>query len=336
MFALNSTIDRSAYTPADIGDRDAQVERRLKVLCATYALSLSDATVWRAHAIARGLGAELLLLHVVDSAKPLRAARRRSALAHTVLDAHVRTLGSSGAQISVRSGRPLETIAKVATEWDADLVVLGPYRRRFADAISGTSAERIARKAGRPVLVVNRESKTRYQHVLLTSDLSRMSAGIARVSKQLGLLKRSRASVVHALEHTRNAMLYMAGVNQTDVGKYQQSIRKLASDEIDVQLFSVGLDSTHFTIFSPQIPPVRAIAEVAKRTESDLVVLGSSRFPAIKRLFVGSVSNEILRSANHDVLLVSPDAALRARRRASAIAMEGLETQAPQRSLKVH
>jgi len=336
MLALKATIDRPGSTPADIGTRQIELERRMKVLCATGALSQSDAAVWRAHAIARGLGAELLLLHVVDSARPVRAVRRRSALARSILDAHARNLGSNGAQISVRSGRPHETIAKVATEWDADLIVLGPYRRRFADGLRGTTAERIARKAGRPVLVVNRESTTPYQHVLLTSDLSRMSAGIARVTEQLGLLKRSRAAVVHGIEYSPNAMLYLAGVNETDVEKFQRSVRQLASDEIDVQLFSAGLDATHFTIFSPQISPIRAIEQIAKRTESDLVVVGSSRFPELKRLFHASVSNEVLRRAKHDVLLVSPAAARRARRRASVIAMDRLATATTQRSLQLH
>jgi nucleotide-binding universal stress UspA family protein len=325
MLDVKSSIARSGPMSVNIGTREIKLEPRAKVLCATSALSRSDAAVKRAHVIARGLGAQLLLLHVIDSAQPLRAARRRGALAHVILDAHARNLGSDDVQVSIRSGRPHETIAKVAHEWDADLIVLGRYRRRFADGLRGTSAERIARKAGRPVLVVNRSSTTPYQHVLLASDLSRLSAGVARVTKQLGLLQRSRASVVHALEHTRNAMFHLAGVDETEVGKYRRSLSQLASDEIDVQLFSVGLNSANFTIFSPQIAPTRAIEQVAKRTGADLVVLGSSRFPELKRLFLGSVSNEVLRRAEHDVLLVSPAAARRARRRAAAMALDRLE-----------
>jgi len=338
MLAPRASIDRPASKPGDSAERELQLERRAKVLCATYALSRSDPALSRAHAIARGLGAQLLILHVIDPATPLRAARRRGALAHLVLDMHARKLArrGPGAQISVRTGRPYETIAKVAIDWDADLIVLGPHRRRFGDGLLGTSAERIAHKAERPVLVVNRESKSPYEHVLLTSDLSRMSAGIARVAKQLGLLKHSRASVVHALEHTRNAMLYLAGVNETGVAKYQRSLRQLASTEIDAQLFSAGLDSTNFTIFSPQIAPIRAIEQVARRMGSDLVAVGSSRFPVFKRMFFSSVSNEVLRSAKHDVLLVPPAAARRARRRASARAMRRLETESHQRSLKLH
>ena len=48
---------------------------------------------------------------------------------------------------------------------------------------------------------------------------------------------------------------------------------------------------------------------------ADVVVVGSSRFALLKRVFLGSVSNEVLRGMEHDVLLVSPASARRARRR---------------------
>jgi nucleotide-binding universal stress UspA family protein len=335
MFAENG-IGRSGSLNVHVGAREVQGRYGLKILCATRALSRSDGAVLRAHAIASAAGAQLLLLHVIDASEPVRTVRRRSALAHSILDANARELGLTSAEVSVRSGRAHETIASVAAEWDADLIVLGPHRPRFADSVLGTSAERIARKAGRSVLVVNSSSSSPYEHVLLTSDLSRMSAGIALIAKQLGFLQGVRVSVVHALEHTRSTQLYMAGVYENDTDKHQQSLRRLAVDEIDVHLFSAGLDSTRFAIFSPQAAPVRAIEQTAARTRCDLVVVGSSRFPEIKRLLVGSVSNEVLRKAKRDVLLVPPAAPRRARRRVSEFARAARMADRPQRDLRLH
>jgi nucleotide-binding universal stress UspA family protein len=336
--AMKARIDNSPSTQAKFVAQEQDLERRA-VLCASDGSAQSDAAVWRAHAIAEALGAKLLLLHVVDSTKsPTRAADDCSARARGILDAQACNLArwGSGVDISVRVGRPYETIGKVAVEWDADLIVLGPYRRRFGDGLRGTTAERIAAKAQRPVLVVNGQATVSYQQVLLAADLSRMSAGIARVTKQLGLLKRSRASVVHATEHTSGAMLYMAGMRESEAAEYHRSLCQLTSEEIDVRLFSAGLDSADFTIFSPQGSPGRAIEQVAQRIGSDLVVVGSSRLPAFKRVFLGSVSNELLRGAKRDVLLVSPAAARRVRQRASALEMHRVEVESPQRSLDLH
>jgi len=194
--------------------------------------------------------------------------------------------------------------------------VLGPYRRRFGDSFRGTTAERVIRVADRPVLVVNRDSANPYEHVLLAADLSRMSIGIAHVTKELGLLEGARAAVVHALQHARGATRYFAGISESGVGKYRRALRARASDEIDTLLTSAGLDSARVSVFSQENAPFRAIEQVTSRTGSDLVVVGTSRFPLFKRVFIGSVSNEVLRGIEHDVLVISPVAARRAHRKA--------------------
>lgn len=316
--APRQLIDRSGAVQADVGARKLKFDRSPRVLCATDLWPRSDGAVWRAHAVARALDAQLLLLHVVDPTESARAIRRRGARVRFVLDAQARKLAwwRNGAEISVRAGQPHKTIADIAIEWDADLIVLGPYRRRFGDSLRGTTAERVIRRAERPVLVVNGVSAGPYRHVLLTADLSRMSARIASVAKEFGLLEDSRASVVHALQHTHGAMLYLAGVSESEVGKYQRSLGQLASDQIEAQLASAGLNSESFSVFSQQTSPFRAIEQVSKHIGSDLVVVGTSRFPLLKRVFIGSVSNEVLRGIKHDVLLISPAAARRASRRA--------------------
>lgn len=310
--------DSSGAVRAHDGGQMFKRDRSPRVLCATDLLQRSDRAVSRADAIARALGAQLLLLHVVDAAKSGVDTHRHGARARSILNARARKLARSGngAQVSVRAGRPHKIIADAAIKWDADLIVLGPYRRRFGDSFRGTTAERVIRIADRPVLVVNRESADPYEHVLLAADRSRMSIGIAHVTKELGLLEGARASVVHALQHTRGAIPYFAGVRESEVAKYQQSLRELAADEIDTLLTSAGLDSARVSVFSQENSPFRAIEQVASRIGSDLVVVGTSRFPMFKRVFVGSVSNEVLRGIEHDVLVISPVAARRAHRRA--------------------
>jgi len=315
------------------GGKVFERDRSPRVLCATDLLSRSDRAVSRADAIARELGAQLLLLHVVGAAESAIDTQRRGARARSILNAHARKLARSGngAQVSVRAGRPQQIIADVAIKWDADLIVLGPYRRRFGDSFRGTTAERVIRIADRPVLVVNRDSAAPYEHVLLAADLSRMSIGIAHVSRELGLLEGARTSVVHALQHTRGATPYLAGVSGSEVDKYQQSLRELASDELDSLLKSAGLNSARISVFSQENSPFRAIEQVASRIGSDLVVVGTSRFPLFKRVFIGSVSNEVLRGIGHDVLVISPVAARRAHRKAWIASRRGLLDEGYQR-----
>lgn len=316
--ALYSSASRAdVLSGSDAGE--IKLQRRARVLCAIDARSRSEAPLQRAHAIAQGVDAKLLLLHVADKAPTARAARYGEERACFLLDSYARKLVRRGhdTQISIRSGRAYETIAAVAAEWDADLIVLGPYRERFGDRFIGTSAERIAHKAERPVLVVNQESTARYQHVLLTSDLTRVFGGIAQLAKQLGLLETARVSVVHALEYSQGAMLYLAGVTGSELGKFQRSSGEIAANEIGRQLAGAELGSV--SIFPSQAQPLRAIDEVSRSLGSDLIVIGSSRFQQLKRWFAGSASNEVLRRIKSDVLLVPPAAALRARKRRASL-----------------
>lgn len=126
-----------------------KMDRSPRVLVATDLGSRSDAAISRAHAIAQGLGAQLLLAHVVDLAKSARAVGRRRTRARLALDVQSSELARLGSEVqtSVRTGRPHEVIADLAIEWDADLVVLGPYRRSFGDSFRGTTAERVIRRA---------------------------------------------------------------------------------------------------------------------------------------------------------------------------------------------
>lgn len=316
--ALSEFINRSWAVPPDIPVKFSP-DRTPRVLCATDLGVGSDAALSRAREIARALGAQLHLLHVVDSARSAHATALRRAHAQLTIDALSHKIASSGCDVrgSVRaSRRPHKAIADVAIEWDADLVVLGPYRRQLGDSFRGTTAERVIRKADRPVLVVNREVAGPYENVLLASDLSRMSASIARVSKQLGLLEGSRASVVHAPQHSLGLMLYLARGSEPAVISKQRSRSRLASKRIEAQLERAGMSGAQVSVLSPQTSPFHAIEQVARREGSDLVVVGSSRFPLLKRVFIGSVSNEVLRGMTNDVLLVSPAAARRARRHA--------------------
>lgn len=160
-----ASAQRSSDIRADFmagsDSREVNLERRAKVLCAIDARSRSDGPLRRAHAIAWGVGAQMMLLHVVSKAPSTRAARHGEARGCFLLDSYARRLAREGqdTEVSIRSGRPYQTIADVANEWDADLIVLGPHRERFGDRFIGTSAERIAHRAGRPVLIVNQDPK---------------------------------------------------------------------------------------------------------------------------------------------------------------------------------
>jgi nucleotide-binding universal stress UspA family protein len=120
-----------------------------------------------AAALARGLDATLEVVHVVPRMKPSvpfsQANRRRVAElqraavadARQKLDAWVKRLRNVKARARVVRGLPHEALLAQAKRAKADLVVVGERGQNLAESLLlGSTAERVARKARRPVLLI--------------------------------------------------------------------------------------------------------------------------------------------------------------------------------------
>jgi nucleotide-binding universal stress UspA family protein len=201
----------------------------------------------------------------------------------------------------------------MAREWDADLIILGARTERFGESIVGTTAERVSRKARRPILVVNRDVAGPYQHVLLTSDLTKGSAEAASLADNVGLLDGGLTAVVHALSSAGVSMLRVSGVSEPAIQTYVRTMSQSTSHEILQQFEHAGVHTERMSVLAQQSSPLRAIEHAVQLTDADLVVVGSSEFPVLKRIVLGSISNEVLRTLTCDVLLVSAGAIKHAR-----------------------
>jgi nucleotide-binding universal stress UspA family protein len=274
-----------------------------RILCATDLSPESGNAVQRAVMLAKKMDALLLLLHVVDEKHPLEiiglmAARARSTLQEL----------TGSAEIEVRAGKPCQTIARVIKEWDADLVVLGAYRKHSGDQFFGTAAERVIRAAKRTVLIVNSKPTGPYQDILLAIDLSDASAHVLRMAQQLGLLDGVRASIVHVLGDATRSMLYSSAATEAQIGGLLRATRQSSRRELIAQLDAADLDSRRFAIIQKHGAPFGEIVSAVEEAKPQLLVLGATRYPTLKRLLGTSVANDVLRGIDCDVLIASADA----------------------------
>jgi len=115
--------------------------------------------------LARALGAEIAIVHVID---PKLAVVPDSGVAadRLVFDLHregQQLLDTAAARLHVtpppweflREGNPAREIISAAREWDAQLIVIGTHGRSGLNrALWGNTAEGVSRHAPCPVLVV--------------------------------------------------------------------------------------------------------------------------------------------------------------------------------------
>jgi universal stress protein A len=153
--------------PAEIIELVPQILHLKKILVPTDFSPASKKAFPYALRLAEQLGSELTLLHVLEPETPLTLAGRSAAAAFSEedladMEKSLRALadqaagsGVAGAKSIVRTGVATHEIIEAAKELDVDLIVIATHGftgwKHFA---IGSTAERVARAAPCPVLVV--------------------------------------------------------------------------------------------------------------------------------------------------------------------------------------
>jgi nucleotide-binding universal stress UspA family protein len=214
---------------------------RARIVCATDLRVRSNFALNRAVQLARQTGARLTLVHAVDARRSAPRVRAQVNRAYVQLLSMVdQTFGSAAAatDIVVREGGPLDVIVKVATQVEADLVVLAAPQRRRLDSIFGTTAERLLRAMQRPVLVVHRRTTFSYRRVSMAVDLSNAAVPMIQAATRLGMLERAETTLLHATAPPLEGMLKTVGRTTRECACERCSLpRRWTSSELE---FSSG------------------------------------------------------------------------------------------------
>lgn len=280
------------------------------ILVATDFSPRSDRAIRRAIILAKSLETSISLVHVVDDDKPARLIEEERNKAEGLLDETVQSLKQIDKVTSdarVLLGNVSSTIVKADEELRPHLLVMGPHRHQgFRDMFLGTTAERTIRVSKRPVLMACGMPSQPYRHILVAIDLSAYSVDVLRAIKSIGLDKNGVVSFVHVFDVPAATMMWRAGVGKGEIEEYIKEEEEQAVKELDefLQRHQTGYAGK---ILRPnQSSAAVVICDVAREINADLLVVGSRGRTGIKKLFLGSVAEQVLRDADRDVLVVPP------------------------------
>lgn len=283
----------------------------MRLLCATDLLPKSEAAIDRTGMIAEQLAAASSLLHVVTPPESGRRPEEDQERASEQLESRARPplwFAGPAPDVLVRAGSPARILIQAAREIAAQLIVLGPHRRRAArDALAGTIAERVLGEHHCPVLIVKCRPKNSYRNVLLALDRSGSSTSALRAAEALFLKDPAvRATVVHALEPPYEQMFSSAGIAPNAITLYAEAWKREATVVLRDLLNRASNDFSRYDLILEEARPAAAVQKVAGRIKPDLLVLGTRGENSIRGKVLGSAANRILASASTDVLIV-PD-----------------------------
>lgn len=285
------------------------------VLAATDLGESGEEVLRAAGALASGAGAALHVLHAFDFAPdpypglapaPAAGFQGRIREAELALDEQVRRAVPAGVQVA---GRRVEidtasrAILAYAEGMDVDLVVLGPHRRRgMADAVLGSTADRVVRSARVPCLVARGELRLPLGRVVVPLDLSAPSR--AALDAAFGLCRSlgdgAAVDVVHVIPRI------FAG---EDFPFSEATVGPELHREVEAALGPAedraGMQVRELVVWGDSVPD--EILRVAGEQGADLLVLGTRGRGGLERALLGSVAGSVARRAGCPVLLVPAD-----------------------------
>jgi nucleotide-binding universal stress UspA family protein len=265
----------------------------------------------RAAALAKAHGAALHLLHVLDGSSASGLLRRSPAIdvvqslrleAERALESLADDLAAAGGTVTdrlLREGGVMDEI--LAASRRSNLVVLGSRGvNPLRDFILGSTAERMARMIGSPMLVVKQDPQLPYENVLVPVDFSDYSGAALRFATDLA--PGAALHVLHALDCPLKGRLQGAGASEEAIAAYCEELHREAT--ANMAELTAGLQQRVSSATVREADARFAINERAAANNCTLIVMGKQGRSWLSEHILGSVTRALLERATCDVAVV--------------------------------
>jgi nucleotide-binding universal stress UspA family protein len=310
--------------PADTNRSDEEITMKLeRVLVGVDFSSHSvEAARWTANHLARG--AEIVLAHIISLPAPPPIVQSRYPQRELVVDTlregadkRLRDLSLSlSAQriwLEVREGTPADELARLATDFAVDLVVVGAHGERPGELTGiGTAAERLLAVSPAPVLLVAHAPDAPPTRILVPVDDSETSTAALRWAGMFGTRFDAEVTALHvaasgAVSQALTAAAIVSGVippatpEPAHTSKEAERWRELA--------VGAGVAPERLRAEVVSGSPVQQILDTAERAGTQLIVMGRRGSGGIRRAVLGSVVGGVVQRPPCPVLVVVEQAA---------------------------
>lgn len=309
--------------PAAAPQEGVRARQTSPVIVATDGRDQSDAAM----AVGRIVAGDVAALRVVTVLKALPMvspeaalpvapdvqAARRAEQRRAVIEQATRLWGASGIDVELAEGDPAATIATIAHDSNATMIVSGIGRHQVMDRLFGDeTAIRLVRMSSVPVLTVAGGLTGAPHRIVIAADFSETSLRAARLALEL------------AAPH---ATLYLAHVGPRDKvlhdwNSWGLSYKEDAGDALQKMREQLrvpnGMTVQRVLL---QGDPATELLAFATSVNADLIATGSHGYGFVARMLIGSVTTRILRCSTCSVLCV-PHAAAMTRVRVTAAPSE--------------
>jgi len=260
-------------------------------------------------AVAGGYRAPCLIVHAVRQPPALSRGRLVTAAGVDVLEGFLEAARAALARelaphvppeclgdLAVRFGNPAWVLREVARETDARLLVLGGKHHPAAVRwFGGSTAHHVVRTIDLPLLVTAAPT-TRFERVLVATDLSEAAAATLDAARDFGALFGAQLRVLTVVEPLPSIPDVAVQLDEGEHLRYAQQ---------ELESLMAGLDGRGGVESSVQLgSPARTISEEAETWGADLVVVGSHGKGWVDRVLLGSTTERLLNRLPCSILVL--------------------------------
>ena len=286
--------------------RAAQTPLRLsRLLVPLDGSTLSETVMPVAERVARDHEAEVVLIEVLEGhgapGAEIEAEHEARAYLGRMAD-RLRDRGLARVRTSIWYGEAAQAIANAVTRERVDLVVMSTHGRSGLDRLRfGSVAESVVRKAPVPALLVRDVAtwdRGGIDRILVPLDWSAASEGVLPIVSCLAGPFDFEVKLLHVVETVRP---FPDSPGMEKAAYYQEAEAYLTqvAAPLEARGIRVSLMVRHGF-------PAEVIPAVAAEMKSGLVAMSTHGRSGLGRLFLGSVSESVLRSVSVPVLLWKP------------------------------
>ena len=199
----------------------------------------------------------------------------------------------------------LEGILQHADSHDVDVIVMGTHGRRgVRDALLGSTAERVMRRARAPVLTVragtDRGTTDRLHRILVPIDFSEPSRSLIAHARHMAATWQAEVTLLYVVEEPRFPHFFRLDAHRADLPtlavRAQTELKTLAraTDGPEIPLNGHVLTGD----------PAATIVEFAAVQGFDLILTATHGWTGLQRFMIGSVAEQVVRTAPCPVLTI--------------------------------
>jgi nucleotide-binding universal stress UspA family protein len=278
-----------------------------------------EVAVQSAVSLAHRCGATVKLVHVVEPyhfyqrvSHPLTPPYAVEEIAQKVgekLEAMTKSpeLAPVHVEYEVRTGKPFVELIIARRAWQADLLIVGGPSGGVEQFL-GSTAERVVRKALVPVLVAKKPFTTDSKVVVVPTDFSPSAKKAAEEALSLTESFGGRVCFFHALDLS---YVYASAYGVEMAPLPPAPLLTPEDIEGEWQAFLSSLPSLNNVTWEKHTHEGRAataIMQYAEEKHADVIVMGTHGHGGLAHMLLGSVAEQVVRTALCPVMTVRPDA----------------------------